>query len=126
MRSTRLRLAVVERGECGVALRPLTLAVQRRHAQPRQLVPEQLDHVPRAAGARAEEHRRRRRVAAALPRRRGRGAAEQPYERGVLTVGEVGAHGHEAPLERGREHAHVAQPPRARHERAQRRLVLLG
>ena len=77
MRSTRLRLAVVERGECGVALRPLTLAVQRRHAQPRQLVPQQLDHVPRAAGTRAEEHRRRR-VAAALPRRRGRGAAEQP------------------------------------------------
>jgi len=75
-RSTRLRLAVVERGERGVALRPLTLAVQRRHAQPRQLVPQQLDHVPRAAGARAEEHRRRRRVAAALPRRRGR--AEQP------------------------------------------------
>jgi hypothetical protein len=40
-------------------------------------------------------------------------------------VGEVGAHGHEAPLERGREHTHVAQPPRARYERSQRRLVLL-
>ena len=40
-------------------------------------------------------------------------------------MGEVGAHRHEAPLERGGEHAHVAQPPGARHERAQLRLVLL-
>jgi hypothetical protein len=68
----------VECGECGVALLLQALAVQRRHAQPRRLVPQKFDPVPRAAGARAEEHRRRRGAAVAVARRRGRGAAEQP------------------------------------------------